>query len=568
MPQRPVLQMLRALSVATAFVLVSCADESLPDPNDLGTPVSAAVAPSQVDASRFLTQATFGPTAADIDLVTRFGYEQWIAAEYEKPSRSHLQRLRALDVQGEDIRDDDAHESFWRSAVYGRDQLRQRAAFALSQLLVISAEDGGVGGRPLTLASYMDVMLLNAFGNYRDLLHDVTYSPAMSIYLTYLQNRRTDEERGRVPDENYAREVMQLFTIGLLELDATGEPIPDGAGGFIETYDNDDVTELAKVFTGLSWNGEDFFDRDTRAPDHEYAPLKAFEREHSPEEKAFLGAVIPEGTGADESIAIALDTLFEHPNTAPFVSKQLIQRLVTSNPTPAYVGRVAAAFDAGVFTGPDGGTFGGGERGDLRAVWAAILLDPEARDAATAADPAFGKLREPVVRFAHWARNFVPEENTDETPSSLRDSNRPDRLAQQAFRSPSVFNFYRPGYVAPGTATGDRQLVAPELQITHETSVAGYIDFMSRFIQDRVGDGYEPDYTDEIAIAHDPAALVGHLDLIMTNGAMRTETRDRILAAVNEIDIGPESTEERDRSRRVQAALLMIVTSPEYLVQQ
>ncbi|MEO1311489.1 MAG: DUF1800 family protein, partial [Pseudomonadota bacterium] len=173
-----------------------------------------------------------------------------------------------------------------------------------------------------------------------------------------------------------------------------------------------------------------------------------------------------------------------------------------------------------------------------------------------------------VVRFAHWARNFVPEANTNELPSRLEDASRPDYLGQQAYRSPSVFNFYRPGYVAPGSVSAGAGLVAPEMQITHETSVAGYIEFMSRFIQDRVGDGYEPDYTDEMEIAHDISALVAYIDLIMTNGAMRPETRARIEAALAEIPIGPESTEERDRSRRVQAALLMAVTSPEYLVQQ
>ncbi|MEO1311707.1 MAG: DUF1800 family protein [Pseudomonadota bacterium] len=417
--KRPASRRLRAAALlATAAALAACGEDTIQEPGAIGAPLAAAQRPDQAEAARFLTQASFGPTMDEIETVSIYGYEQWIADQYGRPSRSHLQRMRALEIaNGGEIRDEDAYESFWEDAIYGRDQLRQRAAFALSQLMVISTNNDEIRGRPLTLASYMDVMLLDAFGNYRELLEDVTYSPAMGIYLTYLQNRRADEERGRVPDENYAREVMQLFSIGLVELDNTGEPLLAGGGVQIETYDNDDITELAKVFTGLSWNGDDFWDRDERAADHQYAPLKAFEEEHSPESKTFLDAFIPENTSTEESIRIALDTLFNHPNTAPFVSKQLIQRMVTSNPTPAYVGRVAAAFDAGVYTGPSGRAFGSGERGDLRAVWAAILLDEEARDPTYVADPGYGKVREPVVRFAHWARNFVPEANTNELPS-------------------------------------------------------------------------------------------------------------------------------------------------------
>jgi len=552
---------LRACAVAAAAVLVSCSDETVPPPDEIGAVLSSG--PAAEPAARFLAQSTFGPTPVGVDLVQRFGYEQWLQAEFDKPSESHLTRLRQLDAAGVDVGADEARISWWRSAIWGRDQLRQRAAFALSQIMVVSDLDGDLRGRPFTLAQYMDVMLVNAFGNYRDLMEDVTYSPAMGIYLTYLQNRKGDMNSGRVPDENYAREIMQLFTIGLVELDAGGRPVLVG-GEPLETYDNDDVSGLARVFTGLSWKGGDFFDPDERAPDYLYARMQMFPEQHSQLEKSFLGVTIPPNTPGEESIDIALDTLFNHPNTAPFVSRQLIQRMVTSNPSADYVQRVATAFESGSYTGPSGVVYGGGERGDLKAVWAAILLDTEARNSAVAADPTFGKIREPVIRFAHWARVFTAEPAV--LPSDLENTNADNDLSQQAFRSPSVFNFYRPGYVAPGTLSGAQGLVAPELQITHETSVAGYISVMSDYAQGG-RDDLVPDYSEELLLADDPQALVDHVDALLTGGTMLATTKQRIIDVVAEIEVSG-GDQDRDREERVEAAVLMAVTSPEYLVQR
>lgn len=546
-----------------------------PDPDPTPDPPPEMVEnafSAEASTARFLVQSTFGPTAAQVSLLTGTNPEDWIASEFARPvDVSYVAEFRRLEDEVGDASIQDMHDLFWRKAVYGDDQLRQRAAFALSQIFVVSSNDEVTSLFPMAFADYMDHMQNLAFGNYRDLLEEVTYSGSMSRYLTYFQNLPADTETGRVPDENYAREIMQLFSIGLIELNPNGEPQLDGSGQPIETYDNTDIVNLARVFTGLSWDGEQFFAApDERVEDFETTRLRVYEDQHSPREKAFLGAFIPAGTPGDASIAIALDTLFEHPNTAPFVSRQLIQRMVTSNPSPAYVGRVAQAFLTGAFQGPGGRDFGSGERGDLQAVWAAILLDDEARSATVAAQPEFGKVREPVIRFAHFARNFVPQANASPTPAPLQDTRPQSRLAQQAFRSPSVFNFFRPGYVAPGTLTAEAGLVAPELQIANTASIGGYIDFMADFVSDQVpGAGYAPDYTAQLQFGDDLEALVDDVDIRLTGGMMRPETRARILNALSSIPLSADPAEaDGDRRRRIHAAVFMAATSSEFLVQR
>ncbi|MEO1137434.1 MAG: DUF1800 family protein, partial [Pseudomonadota bacterium] len=318
--------------------------------------------------------------------------------------------------------------------------------------------------------------------------------------------------------------------------------------------------------TGLSWAERDRFFGRPDSLESEYLPLVMFESEHSPEEKSFLGTTIPANTGGDESIAIALDTLFNHPNTPPFISRQLIQRLVTSNPSRAYVGRVADAFRSGSYTMPDGAVAGDGTRGDMRAVIAAILLDTEARDTTLINNPNFGKLREPVLRFTHWARAFGVEETGLEGAERLENTSAPSRLNQQAYRSPSVFNFYRPGFVLPGSESAAANLVAPELQIITGSSITGYANFMEAFIRSDVSDvNYIPDYTEELALAGDPAALVDHLDEILTYGSLRDESRTRIIQAIEAIDGSQQFP--RDETR-VATAILLMMTSADYITQR
>ncbi|MEO1662683.1 MAG: DUF1800 family protein [Pseudomonadota bacterium] len=539
-----------------------------------GGATETPAAPSEKEASRFLTQSTFGATDASIQVLQEVGYENWITEEYSKPIVSHLDRVQSRYIaEDEDFGNINSlhFDSFWESAVFGDDQLRQRAVFALSQIMVISKEPRAIGKlAPASVPDYMDTLQEHAFGNYRDLLEAVTYSYAMSQYLTYFRNEKADPETGRMPDENYAREIMQLFTIGTVELQKNGEPRLGGGGEFIELYDNEDITGLAKVFTGLSWQGGRFQVKASAEPGYKKKPLKMFDDFHSMEEKSFLGTTIAAGTGGEESIRIALDALFNHDNAPPFISKQLIQRFVTANPSPEYVERVANVFESGTFTGPGGTIYGSGQRGDLKAIWAAILLDTEARDVSRTSDPSFGKIREPVIRFAHWARNLVPIENAPRSSSSMRNADQTSNLNQQAFHSPSVFNFYRPGYVASGYPSAAQNLVNPEMQITFESSLVGYFDLM----QDQIArtareDGYNPDYSGVIGMAHDPDLLINHFDRLLTNSVLQDDTRARIKAAIETtpLEIGADN-EQSSRAERVKTALLWFVASPEFMVQK
>ncbi len=558
----------RALAAGVALLAAAGCTESgdggggAPPP-----PTGGPVGMSELEAVRFLNQATFGATQDDIDNLRAIGYEQWLLDEFAKPQESLLQSVLLVEASGAEAGRTELSETFWTRAILGDDQLRQRFGFALSQIIVASYADGALLDRPVAMANYMDIINAGAFGNFRQTIENVTYSPAMAIWLTYLQNQKADVDEGVVPDENYAREIMQLFTIGLVDLQPNGDPILDGSSNPIETYDNTDITELAKVFTGLSWAERSrFFGRpdDIRS---EYLPLVMFDEEHSPEAKSFLGATIPANTSGDQSISMALDVLFNHQNTAPFISRQLIQRMVTSNPSSAYVNRVATAFRTGSFTMPDGRVAGGGGRGDMRAVVAAVLLDDEARNASFSTDPQYGKVREPVIRFTQWARAFGVTSTDVGNEAQLRDTQSPSALNQQAYRSPSVFNFYRPGYVQPGSESAAAGMVAPELQITTAASVTGYANFMTDFIFNSEGrTDFAPNYDTEIALAGDAAALVDHLDLLLADGALTSETRTQIIDAVNAISAGGGSF-SRDELR-ARLAILFVMNSSDYIVQR
>jgi uncharacterized protein (DUF1800 family) len=559
------------------------------DSGGIGVPVAPAPTPPEQppapvkltsnEAGRFLSQATFGPnTAAIADLIDK-GAEQWMVDEFEKPASLHLAKVLAgfpedgsfLDEMGMPLPEVVflASDSFWQTAVEGNDQLRQRMAFALSQILVISVESN-LGRVPQSVAHYMDILTEGAFGNYRDLLENVTYSPAMSIYLTYLRNEKADPLTGRVPDENYARELMQLFTLGLVELNPDGTPVTNSDGSQIELYDNSDITEAAKVFTGLSFSNIPFQSPLRALPiEAFYTPLSMFNDFHSTQSKTFLDVTIPEGTGGEQTIDMALDAIFDNTNVGPFIGRQLIQRFVTSAPSTAYVTRVAAAFDSGRYELPSGDVIGNSARGDLQAVIAAILFDSEARDATLAESPEFGKLREPILRFTHWARAFEVNSADASNEQALRNTARSDSLGQQAYRSPSVFNFYRPGYIAAGTETGAAELTAPELQITNASSIVGYANIMTTFARgvsplvDRNGiRNYQPDYSAQIAVAADTDALLDNLDLLLTHGTLRDETRTRAEEILAEL---PTETDQ-EKLLRVRLASVLVMTSPEYIV--
>lgn len=513
-----------------------------------GATPTAALA-SEAQASRLLAQAAFGGSRADIHAVQSLGIAGWIEDQFAKPrSQSHFDWLVAQGYSAETYRNSTAglDNTLWRKLLSSPDPLRQRVTFALSEVLVASVLGVSTFFRQFAIANYVDVLEANAFGNYRQLLRDVTLSSAMGYYLTYRGNAKAAPS-GAQPDENYARELMQLFTIGLLQLN------PDGTvqSGSPETYTQSDVTGLARVWTG--WDLDTSGLTSPYPPDVHRRPMVQVGARYESGAKTFLGVTVGEGTGAVQAMDTALDTLFNHPNTAPFVSRQLIQKLVTSNPSPAYVGRVAAAF----------ANNGRGVRGDLRAVVRAILLDAEARDASVTTGSGYGKLREPVARLVQWARTFGA------TSASglwgVGDLSDPGtRLGQSPMRSPSVFNFFRPGYVPPGTAIAEASLAAPEFQLTNESSVAGYVNYMQNAIAGSgIGD-VRADYTALLALATDSQNLLDEMNLLLAAGHLSAAT---LVTAKSALDAIPAAT-DTNKMNRVLTAVLLVMAAPEYLVQK
>ena len=507
---------------------------------------------SDAQASRFLAQATLGVTDADIASVRAMGYEAWLNQEFARPvSTSNWAWLVS---KGMDVDPDAAQvakmvdEQVWQRLLSAPDSLRQRVALALSEIFVVGF-DGITGGyKQFQLAAWWDLLADNAFGSYRTLLEGVTLNPAMGGYLNTAGNRKEDPTTGRVPDENYAREVMQLFSIGVAALNVDGSVQRTAGGAVIESYTQDTVTNLARVFTG--WTRE--FRRSPNAHEFGRLPMVVTAAEHSTLAASFLGVTIPAGTSGVPALKIALDTLANHANVGPFIGKQLIQRLTISNPSAAYVARVASKFNDN----------GQGVRGDLSAVVRAVLLDDEARDDAALANANHGKLREPLLRYIQWARSFkVRSVSTDWKGGNTSDAGR--SLGQSPLRSPSVFNFFRPGYVPAGTAIASAGLVAPEFQLTNESSVAGYLNAMQTVTASGHAD-LKPDYSAELALASDAAALVDRIERLMCAYQLQVSTRSTIVNAVNSI----ASSTDAGKASRVYTAVLLVMASPDYLVQK
>lgn len=531
-------------------------------------PTSPNVGFSRKEASRFLARATFGPNMAAIDELATGGAASWFARQFAAPQtlhRKYIDNLLAVQAAGgANVNPTSFYESFWQQGIRGQDQLRQRMAFALSEIFVISTQNETVWPYTRGVASYYDMLGQRAFGNFRDLLEGVALHPMMGIYLSHLRNQK--ESATRTPDENFAREVMQLFTIGLVQLNADGT-VKLAGGKPIDTYDRDDVTGLARVFTGWSWAGPDQstdrFNGGVPDPDRDWKPMQNYPAFHSSGEKHFLGQSIAGATSGEADLKVALDTLFNHPNVGPFFGRQLILRLVTSNPSPAYVGRVAAAF----------ANNGKGVRGDMQAVIRAVLLDPEAL-APAGTTLRTGKLREPLLRLASWMRAFDAKAASGryriyymETPMY--------GLGQSPLNAPSVFNFFRPSYVPPNSALASANLVAPELQLMAEPSVTAYLNFMQDTVSSGVGEALEvkPDYSQELALAADAPALLDRIDLLLMNGTMSTRLRGRLLTVLNSIDIptGASATAAQvatAKSNRVKLAVYLTMASSDYLVQK
>ena len=545
---QPALQ-LPAVALLSGALLSACGGGA--GESDTVPPVVPTIPPTAFEASRFLAQASMGATREQIVRVQTIGYSAWI--DEQTAMAASGTRWDWLVAGGYGVLDNKNSEAGadacqWVKLVSAPDTLRQRVTLALSEIVVTSIAGYSGGWNAFTGAAYLDLLEANAFGNYRTLLQQVSTSAAMGEYLTYRNNAKFNVKTGSLPDENYAREIMQLFTIGLQQLNTDGTvKLVNGVAQ--ETYTLEDITGLARVFTG--WN-YDMAGGTSDTPDFKRRPMIQTASRHETGEKKFLGTTIPAGTDGVASLGLALDAIFAHPNVAPFIGRQLIQRLVCSNPSAAYVGRVAAVFN----------NDGSGVKGNLKAVVKAILLDSEARSAAGLTAAGFGKLREPILRFTAWARAFKAA-SAGNLWNIGNTSDPASRLGQSPLRSGSVFNFFRPGYVPPNTAIGTNGMVAPEFQITNESTVVGYVNYMQNVISRGVGD-VKADYTALLPLADTAQVLLDEFNLVLAAGQLSAATMTLIVTAVDSMAKGTDTA----RLNRIYAALVMVMAAPEFIVQK
>lgn len=512
----------------------------LSDPN---SPMTAA----EMDAARLLMQASFGPTDQAIDNVLDLGGPAaWIDEQLALPTQLHLPIVKQLFPDQADVQQG-RYEAFWRRALRANDQLRQRVAFALSQILVVSDRSSSITDHGNLTAAYYDILVRNAFGNYRQLLQEVTLSPAMGLYLSMLGNDKPDDTRGLRADENYARELMQLFTIGLVGLNLNGTE-QDG----VVTYTQPDVENLARVFTGWFWNVDSWNSRTryTWRPNRVTLeqPMVVFADHHDTDAKTVLNTTIPAGQTAEADLNMALNIIFNHPNVGPFVSKQLIQRLVTSNPSNGYVRRIATVFNNN----------GSGVRGDLSAVVRAILLDDEARNPTTSNRTDFGKLREPLLRYAHLWRAFRVT-----NPIQFQHWLTRQQSQIAPMTAPSVFNFYSPDYAPPGAITA-ANLAAPEFQINSGSTLNTVNTTLMQVVQndDFRGATTALNLQQERQLLDTPAALLNHLDRLLTAGRLTADSRELLTEYIN------ANRGEIDNERLLRDVIALVVTSTEFAIQR
>ncbi len=561
----------------TGGVHVSSSDQQQHDPGS--TLDGIGKQPNLSAASRFLGQATLGADYQTIVAASQMGYGEWLGTQFETPRAFYLEdltkQLTATALDSALTRGDDPnrveprlhywHTAWWQYTMTSPDLLRARVALALSEIFVIS-EVPELGDHPLALANYYDMLLDHAFGNYRDLLEAITLHPAMGIYLTHVNNPKAAPSLNRFPDENYAREVMQLFSIGLYMLHPDGSLILDEKGQPVPTYNNENIQELAKVFTGLSFGDNYLFGQEALSEQSYLHPMWMFNSWHEPGPKVLpLGDTIPDRNPVDGMADIhdALDHLANHPNVGPFIGRLLIQRLVKSNPSPEYIARVSAAF-------ADNGQ---GVRGDLKAVIRAILLDPEARDCYYVNDPWQGMLREPLVRYTQLCRAFNASNDDGLYRNRMDDFHR--ATFQRPLASPSVFNFFQPDYQPIGPVA-DNNLVGPEFQITNSVSITGYANLLHQWLvfnqevmefrsiagEDKTDERrIYLDLEEEIQMAENGhlAQAIERFNLVLAHGQLSETNRQLILSTVT-------AMETEDPEDQLRLALFLIMVSPDYLI--
>ncbi len=552
-PDRSVqgLQCASLTAAAAAAALTAC-----------GGGVQPFEAMTESRAARLLNQGGLGATPEEVAALVRDGGDAWFDAQLALPvadSPWEWARSRGYDNASFARGDYGLDQALWRHLCIAPDVLRQRVVLALSEVFVVSPLNMVAYWKQFACLAWWELLEQHCFGNFRDLLTHITLSPAMGVYLSMRGSAKADAS-GRRPDENYARELLQLFTIGLNELNFNGSAIQPA----VDAYTQDTVTELAKVFTG--WDVDGF---NPLQPEGDFSyfrrPMDFHSDRHTDDEISVpaLGLAIGAGTSGPDALRLALDAIFMHHNVGPFIARLLIQRLVTSNPSEGYVSRVAQVFNVSGLQQ--------NVRGDLAQVIRAVLSDPEARpelnlpalNSSLPAQPTeqHGKLREPMLRFLQWLR--LTQISSTDGQWNFPDTAGSDKLGQAPLRSPSVFNFFRPGYVPPHSGAASAGLVAPEFQITNESTVMGYVNFLLA-VMPSGGNGLVPNYDRWLALANDVPTLVDQLNLCLSGRTLSADTLATVQAGASAV-LGSSVNQRRDR---VVTAFLLIMCCPEYLVQR
>lgn len=593
----------------TANVTVSSSSNAT-NQTGIKTLMSSGYLPNKNASARLLSQATLGTTYSEIENVATIGVENWVDDQLAKPNTfnltNYVQNLHQALVDTFKRTDPNRNLSnvfladwhfdiaWFQGSMTSSDILRWRVALGLSEVFVTS-RISAFEGNPYALASYYDLLLQNSFSNYRTLIEEITYHPSMAVYLTFMNNHATDFNNGKqiYPDENYARELMQLFSIGLFQLNLDGTEKKDVNGKSIPTYNNNDIGDLAKVFTGLSWGdsrylgdrSKDYWSYTKKLKFYAIDSSDAYIRYwvtnprivngHEVGAKTFLGSTIPARSVQQSELDIkdGLDIIFNHPNVGPFVSRRLIQRLVTSNPSPAYIERVATIFNNN----------GNNVRGDMKAVIRAVLLDPEARDCCNNGNTEFvGALKEPFIRYT----NLVKGLNLTAPGGVYRNSMRRayDKMGQIPMYSPSVFNFFAPDYVPDGALKGSGKF-GPEFQTLNSQTITGYMNALNTWLigDDPIeyysyfnGETYKPDQEPKFDLTADyPLArndrlvqLLDKYNLILAHGRLSQQSLDIIKRALLGMPLSLTNgvPNNDDASRRVRIAIYLIMSSPDYII--
>lgn len=577
--------------LAVTSLLTACGGGGSSTPNDNSGSGGGVVIPTdnylkpanKIEAARFLLQTQLSTNNTEIDALLTSTYKDYLINQFNTPVS--MTGWDWLNSKGYDAINTYAYfdntypgdSMIWYQLIASEDNFRKKIALALSEFFVVSLTGLNMSWRSHAIASWWDLLNSKCFTTYRELLSAVTLHPAMGNYLN-LAGSKKENNSGRQPDENYAREVMQLFSLGLYKLSIDGIEVVDSNGAKTETYTQADITNLARALTG--WNYDQsknvptsiLISGNTRNVPNTFSatlPLTLTVGDHSTNPATFFGVSLP--TDGNSALNIALDTIANNSNVAPFFCSQMIKKLITSNPSPAYVQRVATVFNNN----------GSGVRGDLKSVFMAIFLDEEARNPANMAVNTFGKVKEPMHRFIQWARTFKCTSKYGYWKLGDRTGN----LGQSPLRSPSVFNFFRPNYVPPSTQIATLQLTGPEFQIVNESTVSSYINFMQNVIKTGIyinapdtpyggstaNNGYDftPNYTEALTYVTDSTNLINYLDLILNYGQTSDSNKKLMISAIDSFGVTTTSNSApAAQLNKLSSAILLIMSSSDYIIQK